>query len=398
MVHKIIWPLILTLYGSLTLIHSTEIPKESYEFWGFYGHRVINRTAVFTLPIELIPLYKNNIEFITEHSIDPDKRRYAAPLEAVRHYIDLDHWGDYPFEMVPRDFCEAMVKYGQIHLISSPNDTVVTWSGEELNELLTESRKNQIIQELRIDLYGFLDNGFLTLPNAWIPKDYQDQKLKLIFTEYFSEYGILPYHLNIYQARLTNAFKNRDWPLAIRLSTEMGHYLSDAHVPLHTTENYNGQLTGQDGIHAFWESRIPELFAEEEYDFFVGRSKYIEDTDDFFWDIILESHSYVDEVLSTELELRNSFSKDRQYCFEERGAVTTRVECREYARAYQDAMSGMVEDRMRKSIVAIGSSWYTAWVDGGKPKFENLTKQNSYDTILLMNIDTLAIATDTIPN
>ena len=64
--------------------------------WGFYGHRLINETAVFTLPVELIPLYKGNIEFVREHSVDPDKRRHASKLEAVRHYIDLDIWGAYP--------------------------------------------------------------------------------------------------------------------------------------------------------------------------------------------------------------------------------------------------------------------------------------------------------------
>ena len=46
-------------------------------------------------------------------------------------------------------------------------------------------------------------------------------------------------------------------------------------MPLHTTENYNGQMTGQRGIHGFWESRLPELKSKD-YDYFVGRAEYVE--------------------------------------------------------------------------------------------------------------------------
>ena len=77
----------------LLVILSFSIPSE----WGFWGHRRINRMAVFTLPPEMISFYKKHIEYITEHAVDPDKRRYATKHEAYRHYIDIDHWGEYPF-------------------------------------------------------------------------------------------------------------------------------------------------------------------------------------------------------------------------------------------------------------------------------------------------------------
>ena len=67
--------------------------------WGFYAHKLINQYAVYLLPPEMMVLYKPNIEFITEHAVDPDKRRYAVKEEGPRHYIDLDHYhalGQYP--------------------------------------------------------------------------------------------------------------------------------------------------------------------------------------------------------------------------------------------------------------------------------------------------------------
>lgn len=64
--------------------------------WGFFGHRLINRVAVYTVPSEMMGWYKPYIDYIAEHAVDPDKRRYATKHEAVRHYIDLDHWGVLP--------------------------------------------------------------------------------------------------------------------------------------------------------------------------------------------------------------------------------------------------------------------------------------------------------------
>jgi hypothetical protein len=72
---------------------------------------------------------------------------------------------------------------------------------------------------------------------------------------------------------LVDAFKARNFELILRQSAELGHYIADAHVPLHTTSNYNGQLTNQLGLHAFWESRIPELFADKNYDYLVVKQR-----------------------------------------------------------------------------------------------------------------------------
>ena len=74
------------------LIGAYCIYQPSIYSWGFFGHKKINRMAVFTLPPEMIKFYKKNIEYITEHAVDPDKRRYAVEGEAPRHYIDIDHY------------------------------------------------------------------------------------------------------------------------------------------------------------------------------------------------------------------------------------------------------------------------------------------------------------------
>src|SRR5687767_6300733 len=62
--------------------------------WGFYAHQKINRLAVFTLPPVMISFYKENLDFITEHAVNPDKRRHTSKNEAAYHYIDIDEYGD----------------------------------------------------------------------------------------------------------------------------------------------------------------------------------------------------------------------------------------------------------------------------------------------------------------
>jgi len=129
----------------------------------------------------------------------------------------------------------------------------------------------------------------------------------------------------------------------------------------------NGQLTGQVGIHAFWESRIPELFADQEYDYFVGKAAYVSDKRKWIWDYVLASHSYVEDVLAIEMNLRQNYPADEQMCFEQHNAIMLKTQCQDFAKAYQDKMDGMVEDRFRKAIQSVGSAWYTAWVDAGRP-------------------------------
>jgi hypothetical protein len=286
--------------------------KNSKAFaWGFYGHKKINRIAVFTLPSEMMGFYKKNIDYISEHAVDPDKRRYASENEAPRHYIDIDHYGKDAFIQVPKYWNDAVKKYTE--------DTL----------------------------------------NA---------------------YGIVPWWIERMMYRLTQAFKSEDVDLILHYSADIGHYIADAHVPLHTTENYNGQLTNQKGIHGFWESRIPELKSED-YDFFVGQAQYISKPIDAAWKAVKDSHQGVDSVLKFEEALNNEYPQDQKYAFENRGATLMKVYSKEYTEAYDNKIKGQVERRMREAIRMIGSAWYTCWVNAGKPDLNTIHKHNYRDSI-----------------
>ena len=274
--------------------------------WGFFAHQKINYYAVFLLPPEMMVLFKPSINFLSEHATDPDKRRYAVPYEGPRHFIDIDHYGAYPYLELPRKWTDAVARYG-------------------------------------------IDS--------------------------LEKYGIVPWHCQFMLTRLTLAFKEKNLSRILKTCADIGHYIADAHVPLHTNSNHDGQFTGQKGIHAFWESRVPELLADKEYDFFIGKAEYIRDPGSFIWKSVLESAHAADSVLRLEKELTKRFSKSGKFAFEERKGKLVRQYSSAFTIAYDRLLEGMIERRMRQSIFAIASFWYTAWVNAGQPDLTILANQ-----------------------
>ena len=230
-----------------------------------------------------------------------------------------------------------------------------------------------------IDIDHFAKNG--EDPFAVVPRKWADAVARLT-EDTLQAYGIVPWHIDVMFGRLVRAFQRGQVDAILRTATDLGHYVGDSHVPLHTTENYNGQLTDQHGIHAFWESRIPELFAED-YDHLVGRAVYLDSPLDVAWQAVYDSHQLLDSVLAIEKRLSHEFPADRKFAFEQRGNQRSpvRTYSREFAAAYQDAMMGMVEDRMNASIITLGSMWYTAWVVAGQPDLDRFEQKQVSDSL-----------------
>ena len=271
--------------------------------WGFFAHQKINYYATFLLPPEMMVLYKPNISFLSEHAVDPDKRRYAVADEGPRHYIDIDHYGEYPYNNLPRKWTDAVAKFGEDSLML---------------------------------------------------------------------FGIVPWHLQVMLSRLTAAFREKNFSRIMKNSAEIGHYIADSHVPLHANSNHNGQFTNQRGIHSFWESRVPELLADKQFDFFIGKAQYIANPAEYIWARVLESARAADSVLAFEKELSTQFSADQKYAFEPRNGVLVRQYSSVFTIAFDRKLNGMVERRMRLSIASTASFWFTAWVNAGQPDLKEL--------------------------
>lgn len=269
--------------------------------WGFYAHKVIHQLAIYALPKQMQPFYYRHQQTLVETSVLPDQRRNQDSLEAPRHFID-------------------------------------------------------------VDIYG--ESAAYTLPESW------DEAVKLYPADTLRKYGIVPWHVVTLKDRLTEAFRARNPDSILFYSADLGHYIADAHVPLHTTLNYDGQFTGQKGLHSLWESKLPEMFLTD-YRLHTRKAAYLSDPQHAIWEVVRASFRLVDQTLTQEQEASQGFTAEQKYDQAERNGQTRQYYSGAFATAYQKQLGTTVEQRLRASAQTVASFWYTCWVDGGKP---NITK------------------------
>jgi hypothetical protein len=256
--------------------------------WGLEVHQLIVSRAIDILPEPIKPFFEANRAFVVERSIDPDLWRNAGFVEEPpNHFVDLDAYGRYPFKDLPREYDEAVRKHGV-------------------------------------------------------------EKLK--------ENGLLPWRTHEISGRLIRAFeallRNGQYARSdIRFfSAIIGHYVADAHVPLHSVLNYNGQLTGQTGIHNRWES---ELVLRYRHALVLkpGALRPIQNERDYIFETLLESFQLVPAVLAADKEaIGNRDVYDDRY-FETLFARTRPI----------------LEKRLSESITGVASVIVSAWEQAGKP-------------------------------
>jgi hypothetical protein len=271
--------------------------------WGFWAHREIHKYAIRSLPEEMRPFFVEHADTIIAKAVEPDLRRQYDPTEAPYHYIDIDRYGKYPFNELPRSYDEAVKKFGRATVDSN---------------------------------------------------------------------GTVPWRIVEFTRKLSDAMKRKNAREIIFYSSNLGHYIADAHVPLHTTDNYDGQLTDQKGIHSRWESRLPEKFGAH-YTLGPETVEYIADPLAMAFEIVLESYRLVDSVLALDREVRKEIPQTDLLKAVQRRGRTEYEFSDQYYTLYHQKLNGMVERRMKDSIRRVASFWYTAWVDAGKPNLASLS-------------------------
>ena len=185
--------------------------------------------------------------------------------------------------------------------------------------------------------------------------------------EHVKANGTAPWNAQWAYRRLQEAYAARDEERILRAAADLGHYIGDLHVPLHTTENYNGQLSDQQGIHGLWEGQIPEQHRPS-YHLTPRPARYISDVESAIWQVVFASHAAVDSVLRLEREVSAGMPESEKYGYVERGRVLDRRYTPGFCSAYHAALDGMVERRLRGSIQMTADLWYSAWLEAGAPE------------------------------
>jgi hypothetical protein len=193
-----------------------------------------------------------------------------------------------------------------------------------------------------LDKYGVFP--YLTLPHSFQRAIEQYGKSRI------NRDGLLPWQIGDYSLRLTNAFKAKNWEEAKLDAAVLGHYVADANDPLHTTQNYDGQLTGQTGLAARFEIRLIDRFSN----FFIQAPQdavKIDDPTEFAFQITLEAHTWVDHIV---LEDRRSL-------------VGLQSFNDDYFNRFYSQVGSTVMQQINAAAHDVGSYWYTAWLNAGRP-------------------------------
>jgi len=218
--------------------------------WGFETHKFIVSRAIDLLPAAIRPFFEANRTFVVEHSIDPDLWRTAG-------------FTDEP----PRHFVD-MDAYGKSPFTELPRDydaALVKFGADTLN-------RNGLLPWRTSEMTGNLGRAFQTVGRGYSTAD----------IKFFS---------------------------AI-----IGHYVADAHVPLHAVLNYDGQLTGQNGVHTRFEEDLFVRYGKQ-LNIQPPPLQSIPNVRDFIFDTLLESYQNSDALLAADREAIGSADTydDRYY-------------------------------------------------------------------------------------
>lgn len=246
--------------------------------------------AIALLPPELRPLFEKHRAMVVERAIDPDTWRTAGfGEEEKNHFLDLDWegYGKYPFTALPRDYTAAVAKFGR---------------------------------------------------------------------ERIEQMGTLPWRAEEFHGNLRRAFEayGRRGPFGqfdiVFYAASLAHYVSDGHVPFHAVVNYDGQLTGQHGIHSRFETALFERYRTQ-LTIAPKPIAPILNPRDFMFETIVQGTQLVAPILKSDLE-----------------AIATRdVYDDTYFKAFFASNRPVLERRLNEAIAAVAAVITGAWEAAGKP-------------------------------
>ncbi len=228
------------------------------------------------------------------------------------------------------------------------------------NEDPTEATKHFI------DLEKFGDSAAWKMPMKWedaVQQYGEDNLLK---------YGYLPYYVITMKNRLANAFRLGNKDSILFYAADLGHYVGDAHVPLHTTVNYDGQLTDQKGLHSLWESTIPEIELDQYTLHSRHKASYLKNPEESIWEAVRHSHILLKDVFEKEKEVSKEFTDSTKFKIQMRNGRESKSYTQAFAKAYAESLGKTINEQLLSSANLIADFWYTAWIDGGKPDLTKL--------------------------
>ncbi len=274
--------------AAVALSTALTAPSPAYA-WGAAAHHYIMRRAIDLLPPAIKPLFDQHREEVVLRVVDPDLWRTVGWDEEPNHFVDfgVKEYGPYPFTALPREYGAAVQKFG-----------------------IATLRRHGVLPWREAEEFGNLRRAFEGAGRG-------------------------------------AAFATGD---IVIFAAVASHYLQDAHQPLHATENYDGQSTGQNGVHARFESALFERY-EQRLTINPPPVTPITNPRDVAFDVLLASYKLVDPVLAAD---RAAAAGKDEYDDDYFDKFLTRVK-------------PILEQRIGDSIAATAGLIIGAWELAGRP-------------------------------
>lgn len=207
--------------------------------------------------------------------------------------------------------------------------------------------KNEGIKHyIDIDNYPeFVENGAIS--------QNLDTLIALHGRDFILDQGILPWATIRAFDTLVSYFETGKFEEAALIAADLSHYVADGHMPLHLTANYDGQLSGNDGIHSRYESTMIGKFASQ----LIcegGEVSYVEDVSGYIFRYIYENNQYVDSLINAD-----NYAK----------SVNASTSSSAYSNALWEMTGDLTIDLFEDASFSLAELIYTAWVKAGSPSF-----------------------------
>jgi hypothetical protein len=269
------------------------------------------------------------------------RHRFVIFSATIILSIILSSWGDVGHSVISLraelSFNEEMSVYGDW----------VDYLSDHASD--ADSRKKDDPKEgprhyIDIDSYdSFVDNGKIP------------QTLDSCIAEYGSGFvddnGYLPWAtLNSYDS-LVVCLERRDIDKAKFHAADLGHYVADGHMPMHLTKNYDGQFTGNKGIHYRYEIKMINEF-KSQINYSGSPAEEIEHVGNFVFSYIYENYEYMDSIL-----MADDYAKDD----------AGNTESDDYYEALWQETETMTNEMLKRGSHAFAELLYSAWIEAGRP-------------------------------
>jgi hypothetical protein len=192
--------------------------------------------------------------------------------------------------------------------------------------------------------YGFIVTG--RIPQTW------DSIIAAYHSDFVNDNGILPWATVTTVDTLRACFQRNDWAKAVLVASDLGHYVGDGHMPLHITENYNGQNSGNYGIHSRYETTMINNYRDL-INYEGDSLQFITNVNQYVFDYIYHNYTYKDSVLDAD-DYAMVLSGGDEY-----STI--------YKQALWDNTKGFTIPLFKNASHALAELIYTAWVQAGSP-------------------------------